>query len=246
AMTVALLMAFVVKNLYLLFFYFFQFRIIYNAQVRMSRRLLSAYLAKPYVFHLSRNSADLVRTTNTEIQHVIHRVIVPTFVFATELLVVIALFSLLIVTSPIATLLSAVLLGGSVTVFMKVFRRKMSEAGVRQQQAQGGMIKWVNQSLGAAKEVKVSGREEFFVNSYNRESTAYADTAKFYTMMQQSPRLFIETITVGTILAIVLVIMMQSNDLTQLLSTVAMFGMAAFRLMPSINRMVSALTQIRT
>ncbi len=243
--TMALLGFFILKNLYLVWFYNTQYRVIYNEQVKMSKKLLTAYLKKPYTFHLQRNSADLVRNTNTEIQKVFKGIIVPTFLFVTELLVILSILALLLIMAPIATILSGLILGTSVGVFLRLFRKKIAEAGKAQQSAQGGMIKWVNQGLGAAKEVKVLGREKFFIEAYSNESKKFSHSTRFHELIKQVPRLFIETIVVATILMVILVIMIQTQDLNQLLSTTALFAMAAFRLMPSINRMVTSLTQIR-
>lgn len=243
--TIALLGVFIIKNLYLVWFYYIQYRVIYNEQVKMSRRLFTAYLLKPYTFHLQRNSADLVRNTNTEVQKVFKGIIIPIFMFATELLVIVSILILLLVMAPLATILSGIILGGAVGIFFKLFRSKISQAGIAQQSAQGGMIKWVNQGLGAAKDVKVSGREKFFIDAYTKESVKFSNSARFDELIKQVPRLFIETIVVATILLVILVIMIQTQDLTKLLSTTALFAMAAFRLMPSINRMVTSLTQIR-
>ena len=57
--------------------------------------------------------------------------------------------------------------------------------------------------------------------------------------------MFIETIVVTTILIIMLFIILRGGDMTTLLSTMGLFAMAAFRLMPSINRMVTAVTSIK-
>ncbi len=149
AATVALLAVFVLKNLYLLLFHYIQYRIIYNEQVKMSKRLLTAYLAKPYVFHLQRNSADLVRNTNTEVQKVFRGIIKPIFLVVTEALVIASILVLLLAQAPVATILSAFFLGGAVGLFLRVFRNKITKAGKAEQKAQGGMIKWVNQGLGA-------------------------------------------------------------------------------------------------
>lgn len=243
--TVALLAVFILKNIYLIWFHYIQYRIIYKEQVKMSKRLLSAYLMKPYVFHLQRNSADLVRNTNIEVQKVFKNIISPIFIVVTEVLVITSILILLLVMAPVTTILSAILLGGSVILFLRVFRDKITNAGKAKQKAQGEMIKWVNQGLGGGKEVKVSGREKFFINTYTKESEYYANASRFHALIKEIPRMFIETIVISTILMAILVIMVQTQDLAVLLTTTALFAMAAFRLMPSINRIVGSITTIR-
>ncbi|WP_246031864.1 ABC transporter ATP-binding protein [Salibacterium salarium] len=243
--TIVLLGVFVLKNAYLVLFNHLQFKVIFNEQVTTSKRLLNAYLKLPYTYHLEKNSSELVRNTNTEVQRVFRQVIVPSMLILTETVVVISVLCLLLVMAPIPTLISGVVLGGSVALFFRIFRKKLSSAAKSLQTAQGQMIKWVNQGLGAGKEVKVSGKEQFFVDAYTEQSTEFAEATRFHELMKKIPRFFIETIVVGAILLMVLIIMLQTSDLATLLSTISLFAMAAFRLMPSINRMTSAMTTVR-
>ena len=242
---VMLLSVFVLKNLYLLLFNYTQFRVILNQQVKLSRDLFKEYLTKPYTFHLQRNSADLLRNVNSEVSRVFQGMIMSSFQLFTEILVIICILTLLLVTAPLATLVASTLLGGSVILFFTFLRKKISRLGKEQQEVSGTMIKWVNQGLGASKEVKVSGKESFFINSYTGQSQIKANNSRYMKMLELVPRLFIETLLVSIVLVTMLIIVFQGTSATQLVSTMALFAMAAFRLMPSITRVVSLITTIR-
>jgi ABC-type multidrug transport system fused ATPase/permease subunit len=240
-----LLIVFVLKNIYLLAFFYAQYRIILNQQVKLSSRLLKEYLTKPYTFHLQRNSADLLRNVNDEVPKLFQGMILSGFQLLTEVLVIICILALLLITAPLATLTAAVLLGTSIVIFFRVFRKKINHLGKEQQVVGGKMIKWVNQSLGASKDVKVSGKEAFFINAYRTQSQIKANNGRFMKMLDQSPRLFIETILVSTVLVTMLIIIYQGADTGELITTMALFAMAAFRLMPSISRVIAMVTQIK-
>ncbi len=240
-----LLSVFVFKNLYLLLFHYVQYRVIFNQQVKLSRRLFHEYLTKPYSFHLQRNTAELLRNVNGEVPKVFQGIIMSAFQLFTEVLVIICILILLLVTAPFATLTASTLLGGSVFLFFRFFRKKISYLGKEQQKVGGEMIKWVNQGLGASKEVKVSGREGFFINAYTGKSQIQANNNRYMKMLEQVPRLFIETLLVSIVLLTMIMIIFQSANTAEVLSIMALFSMAAFRLMPSINRVISMITTIR-
>ncbi|WP_078428903.1 ABC transporter ATP-binding protein [Alkalihalobacterium alkalinitrilicum] len=242
---IVLLSIFVIKNLYLLLFYYIQFRIIFKQQVKLSKKLFAAYLTKPYTFHLERNSADLLRNVNGEVPKIFQGIILSSFHLLTEILVVICILTLLLIAAPIATLTASFLLILSVVLFFKVFRNKINSLGIEQQKVGGAMIKWVNQGLGASKEVKVSGRENYFINSYTNKSKIQAKNNSYMKMLEQIPRLFIETILVSIIFITMIVIIFQGTTTAQIVSTMALFAMAAFRLMPSINRIITMITTIK-
>ncbi|MFT9493368.1 ABC transporter ATP-binding protein, partial [Anaerosolibacter sp.] len=158
---------------------------------------------------------------------------------------ILCILILLVITAPLATVTASILLGGSVFLFFKYFRKKIGKLGLEQQVLSAAMIKWVNQGLGASKEVKVSGKEEFFINEYAKQSQTKANNSLYMKMLEQIPRLFIETLLVSIVLISMLVIVIQESDTTTVISTMALFAMAAFRLMPSINRVMALITGIR-
>ncbi|WP_233254243.1 ABC transporter ATP-binding protein [Salipaludibacillus keqinensis] len=240
-----LLLTFLIKNIYLLLFHYIQYKVIFNQQVKLSRRLLREYLIKPYTFHLQRNTSDLLRNVNEEVPKVFQGIVLSGFQLFTEILVISCILLLLLINAPGVTITASILLSTSVLLFYKYFRKKINDLGIEEQRVTGSMIKWVNQGLGASKEVKVSGKESFFVNAYSKQSQLKAKNNLYMRMMEQIPRLFIETLLVTIVLFSMLIIIMQGSNTTELITTMSLFAMAAFRLMPSINRVVAMITAIR-
>jgi ATP-binding cassette, subfamily B, bacterial PglK len=240
-----LLTVFIIKNTYLLLFYYLQYRVIFNQKVKLSSTLFKEYLTKPYSFHLQRNSAELLRNINGEVPKVFDGILLASFQLLTEILVIISILTLLIVTAPVATITSGILLGGSVFIFFRIFRNKITYLGKENQRVGREMIKWVNQGIGASKEVKVSGKESYFVDSYEKQSKIMASNTIYKSILDQLPRLFIETLLVSVVLITMIILVFQGTDSSTLVGTMSLFAMAAFRLMPSINRIVATLSSIR-
>lgn len=240
-----LLTVFILKNGYLLGFYYLQYRVIFNQKVKLSSSMFKGYLTKPYTFHLQRNSAELLRNVNGEVAKIFDGILLATFQLLTETLVVLSILSLLIITAPVATLTAGILLGGSVFIFFRIFRTKITYLGKENQKISREVIKWINQGLGASKEIKVTGKERYFVDSYEKQSRIMASNTIYKNMLDQVPRLFIETMLVSVVLITMIIIVFQRSNSTNLVATMSLFAMAAFRLMPSINRIVASLSTIR-
>jgi ATP-binding cassette, subfamily B, bacterial PglK len=240
-----LLMVFIIKNAYLLVFNYVQYRVIFNQKVKLSRAMFREYLTKPYTFHLQKNSSELLRNVNGEVPKIFDGILLSSFQMITEILIIISILTLLLVTAPLATLTSGILLGGSVFIFFKIFRKKITYLGRENQRVSREVIKWVNQGLGASKEIKVSGKESYFVNSYEKQSKIMAANSINKSMIDQIPRLFIETLLVSIVLVTMIILVFQGTETPTLVATMSLFAMAAFRLMPSITRIVATLTTIR-
>lgn len=242
---IVLLTVFLFKNSYLLLFNYLQYRIIMNQEVKLSKSLFKEYLIKPYTFHLERNTSTLLRNINGEVPRIYHGIILSSFQLLTESLIILFIFILLLIMSPIATITSSILLGGSVLLFFGIFRKKIDSLGKEQQKVSATTIQWVNQGLGASKEIKVSGKENFFIDSYAKQSMIKAKNSRYMNILEVVPRLFLETLLVSIVLISMLIIYLNGSDTTQLVSTMALFAMAAFRIMPSINRVVALITTIK-
>lgn len=242
---VLLILIFILKNMYILLYNYIQYRIVLNQEVKLSTTLFKEYLTKPYTFHLQRNTSELLRNVNNEVRTVFQGIVLSSLQLVTEILITICILVLLLVTAPIATLIAALLLGSGIFVFFKFFRRKISRLGKELQEINGEKIKWVNQGLGASKEVKVTGKETFFIQSYRKYSLIGVKNSQYMKVLDLMPRAFIETILVGTILITMLIIVLQGNNTIQLISTMALFAMSAFRLMPSITRIMTLITTIK-
>jgi ATP-binding cassette subfamily C protein len=236
---------FAVKNALLAVAAFYQAGFVAASQAELSTRLLSAYLHQPYTFHLQRNSAELVRNTTGVTFSVFSGVMVPSCVVLTEGLVLVLVTALLVAVSPVATLLALVLVGGTSVAFYSFFRGRVRRLGERQQVEAAQMIKWVNQGLGGIKEATILGRERFFVNMYARHIATYSRSSTQFQTIGALPRLFVETLVVGGMVLVVLVLMRSGTPIQEVFPTLALFGVAALRLMPSVTRIVSSLTTIR-
>ncbi|WP_377887627.1 ABC transporter ATP-binding protein [Alkalihalobacillus sp. R86527] len=242
---ITFLFIYIFKNMYLLIFEYAQYKLIFNQEIKLSERLFKTYLIKPYTFHLQRNSADLLRNITIEVPKIFRKVIISSFQLATEILVASFILTLLFFVSPIATLTASIILCGSIFTFFKFYRTKISKLGEEEQDLNGSMIKWVKQGLGAGKEVRVTGKEGYFVNEYANLGKTIAVNNRSIKMLEYAPRPFIETLLISIVLVTMLIIFYQNLETTQVVSTMALFCMAAFRLLPSINRILFVITTIR-
>ena len=236
---------FVLKNLLLAAAVYFQARFIAARQAKLSTRLFAAYLNQPYTFHLQRNSTDLVGYTTGISFNLFSCVVVPGCIVATESLVMLMVTGLLLAASPIATLLAIGLIGGISLVFYRNFRARLHRLGESQQGDRREMVRWVTQALGGIKETIILGREPFFVDTYARQVAAFSRSDTVLQTIGTLPRLFVETLVICGLVLVVVVLLRAGTPIAAVFPTLALFGVAALRLMPSVTRVMGALTMIK-
>ncbi len=239
---VGLVVVYAVKNSYIVFLTRMQMRFTFDLQASLSRRLFTTYLRQPYAFHLSRNSAQLINNVTGEV-NILTLVVNNSIAIATETLVLIAIGSLLLAIEPVGTLIVIGVLGSAALIFHYVTRFRVSRWGVSRQYHGILLIQHLQQGLGGVKDVKLLGREAEFVRQYDLHNRANARIIGLQSIVQQLPRLWLELLAVAGMAILVQAMLVQGRDLTSIVSTVGLFAAAAFRLMPSVTRIISA-TQI--
>lgn len=244
-MAAGIFVFFLLKNLYLTALTYYQFRFVYHAQASLSSRLLRSYLRAPWTYHLERNSAELLRDVNGEVSLVFGNILNPLVVMTTEILVTLAILVLLLSFDFTSSVVALALLGGSSLLFFRIVRRKVDRLGLEQQQTRGEMIKCVNQGLGAIKETKVLSAESYFVDLFAIQSARFATAMGYLATVSQLPRFLIETVIVGAILIVLALVLWRGGDSQNAFSMLALCGVAGFRLMPAVNRIVSSVANIR-
>jgi ATP-binding cassette, subfamily B, bacterial PglK len=245
SISLILLAVYLFKNLYLSVLVIWQNYFLYQKQVELSSRLLQSYLARPYTFHLQHNSADLVRNISSELPRLFQNVLLPLLTIATETMAASCIAILLITIQPISSAIAVGFLSLCIFGINQITRRQLSAQGLIRQVQLGQMIQTVNQSLGGLKETKVLGREKFFVNQFLSSIGAFGKANLYILLSDQLPGLLIEAASIASVLLVVMFSLWQRQGINTILPMLALFAIAALRLMPSAKRILSALTNVR-
>ncbi len=233
-----------VKDLFLGFLAWLQARFVHDFNANLSQRLFAGYLRQPYTFHLQRNSAQLIRNTIGQAGDLANA-IYQGLILITEILVLLSLATLLIAVEPLGALLVMSTFGLAGWGFNRVTRSRILRWGKARQHHEGMRIQHLQQGLGGAKDVKLLGRESDFLAQYWMHNAGSARVGQRQVTLQALPRLWLELLAVSGLAALVLVMLVQGKPLEALLPTLGLFAAAAFRLMPSVNRVLAALQTVR-
>ncbi|WP_417500178.1 ABC transporter ATP-binding protein [Methylophaga sp.] len=240
-----LLGGFVIKNTFLTILSWIQSKFIFDTQSDLATELLESYLAQPYTFHLQKNTAELINNLQVELNLFIVYMLSPSLLLLAEFLVVGGLVSLLFVFEPIGTLLVASFFLVFGFLFQLLTKNRVGRWGKKRQYEESLRMKHAKQALSAVKEIKLYRKEDFFISRYA------VHTKNSLTMNQRSSfihsltRLWLEIIALSGIVLLYLIMMFQGKENEAILPTVGLFAAVAFRLLPSLNRIMGALNQLR-
>lgn len=234
-----------VKTLFLAFLAWEQTRFAYQVQVQLSQRLFTNYLRQPYTFHLQRNSAQLIRNIVGEMNLFTFSALIPGMLLLAEILVLFGLCCLLLLVEPLGALIVAGVLGSAAWGFYRLTKARLTRWGEARQHHDGLRLQHLQQGLGGVKDVKLLGREADFLEQYQKHSIMTARMGQLQITLQQLPRLWLELLAVSGLAILVISMLAQGRALDAVLPTLGLFAAAAFRLMPSVNRVLGALQSLR-
>lgn len=235
---------YLVKNLFLAFLAWRQMCFAYGIQRHLSQRLFTMYLRQPYSFHLQRNSAQLVRNVTGEVS-LFTGAVNNSLNILTEGLVLLGVAGLLLLVEPQGALIVASVLGVVAWAFYRGNRARITRWGVARQHHEGLRLQHLQQGLGGVKDVKLLGRESDFLEQFQVHNTQSVNVAQLQATLQQLPRLWLELLAVSGLVILVLSMISHGRDMTSIVPTLALFAAAAFKLMPSVNRVLSAMQTLR-
>src|SRR5690606_16683668 len=216
-----------------------------NRQVTISNRLFRAYLHSPYTFHLQRNTAELLRNTNSEAGAITGGVLLPMMSLLMEALVLVFIFGLLFAVEPVVTLITFGVFGTITVVFYRATRSKIDEYAKKEQYHRKQSVQAVNQGLGGFKDARILGREQFFLNSYQESTWFKAKAARFKAVISALPRLFLETMAIMGMLGVSAFLVAQDRPLESVVPTLTLLGVAIVRLMPSFTKIAGDFTALK-
>jgi ABC-type multidrug transport system fused ATPase/permease subunit len=239
-----LVCVFTIKTAFLFFLTWKQSEFVFSLQASLSQRLFSGYLLQPFTFHLQRNSAQLIRNITGEVGMLINATLAGTLLVA-EILVLVGITALLFLVEPLGAFLVIITFSFAGYVFHYFTKARILRWGESRQFHDGQRIQHLQQGLGGVKDIKLLGREKDFLDQFSLHNEAIANIGKRQGVMQSLPRLWLEWLAIVGLATMVLGMLLQGKPIEALIPTLGLFSAAAFRLMPSVNRILSSIQNLR-
>jgi ATP-binding cassette subfamily C protein len=214
-------------------------------QILYASELFKSYLAKPYIFHVDHNTAILMRNVSGGAATVFSNILISTLLLLTEMVTGSVIWIMLVAVDSFTAIVVAGFLACILYALIKAFRKKIAEQGMIQNKYSGETGRWINQGLGAIKETKVLRKEAYFAREYLLAYTRYGEANRGFNVLNQLPRLFIETIVVASLLFLIVFKLLQGYSPMDIVPLLGVLALAAFRMMPCANRIVNLSNAIK-
>jgi ATP-binding cassette subfamily C protein len=245
AVTALVILVYIGRNAILLAATSVRDRVVSGSVQELSAGMLRRYLAAPYVFVLRRSSATLIQRVQRATELTVTLVLAATVNLALEGLIAAGLVVLLALKAPLVTLTALVATLALLLLPAAFTSGTFRGIGEEERHLHGRLLQHLQQSLGAAKEVRLAGRERFFVRAFSEDRAALSQVQRRRSTLSEALRLLVETIFVLALLLVVALLTLAGRPGDEVLSLLGLYAYAGFRLVPSANRITLNLNAVR-
>lgn len=239
----AMVLAFVLKNLFLFLLQKTMYRFVYKNQFETQEKMLRSFVKRDYEFYLNIETSTIQRIIAADVVNA-YLLILSLLQIMSECAVFVMLAVALLLVDFKMTLVIAGLLVVTLIVVKDVIKPIMNRTGKENQDYASLIYQWLSQTVGGIKEIKIIGKENYFIQEYSERGSHYMTAMERLNLFSNAPKLLIETVCIAGMVAYMLVIVLMGKDLTEMMPALSAFAMAAVRLMPSANRINNQLTQL--
>ena len=240
----AIVFVYLFKSLFLILITHKQNRFLSNITSYISNRLFESYLNQQYSFHLKRNTSELIKNIQVEIYY-FHDYLLSLITIIIEGGLVIAVLSTLIYIEPYGALSIGVFYGFLSLIFLQFTKRKLKIWGDLRQELDADVSKIALESLGGIKDLIILGKVQFFINQYSSKNYFKARLNSNQATVSQIPRFYLELISIIGLVSFIILMVYQGKDANQLITILGVFVAATFRMIPSLNRIISSVQSLK-
>jgi ABC-type multidrug transport system fused ATPase/permease subunit len=210
----------------------------------VSTKAFEHYLEQPYEFFLGRNSADLTKVVTQDSVALGNGVLLPLLQVIAKLLVIVALGLTLLAFEPVTTLLLLVFFTSAYGAFSLYSHRAIRKLASISHKGRTQSTRVASEALRGIKEVKIFGKEDYFVRQFAREEAPVPNAEKSISLLVGSPRYYLEAITIAFILSGLGISVYKGVNLAALIPSIGLFVVAGYRMLPLFSQGFSNLNAL--
>lgn len=224
-------------------------RFVFMRSHSISHKLLKSYLSRPYSYFLVNHSGEMGTKLLAESQQVVQQFFRPAAEACAAVLTTAALLFVMLYANFVVSLSVFAGLGGIYGISILISRRKVRRMGVDRAKANTERYRIANEGLGGIRDIKILGRERFYLNRYTAPSQKMAQTQAGVAVISQVPQYVMHGAAFSGLILACLVILgdpasVNREVMATVLPTIGLLVFAGQRMIPELSKLFQSLTML--
>jgi len=233
------------KSLYFTFLTIYLNTFSYNLKAKISKNLFQTYLNKKFNFFIENNSSILLRNIKDEPDLFVNQVFKPLLLLFVDCFLIVGIICVLIFYEPLISISVIILFLFIGTIFIKLTNKNITNQGLIRQKNDAQRIKNLTQAFNNIIEILILNVKKTILDKYNQPNSKSANATKINTIYQELPRVWLEMVGVAGILIVSSSMFYLDRNLDEIIPVLGLFSLAAFKILPTSNRILASLTSIK-
>ena len=229
---------YLLKNLYLFLLLYVRNKFAYKVQREMSVKIMQSYMKRNYTFFLNYSTEECMRGVQDDVKGVF-AIIQNGFALLSEGLTIACICAYIMITDVVMAMAMVVLVLICVFIVYSFFRKWMRYLGEKSREYGPVVTKYTFEAFQGIKEIIIMGRQNFFLNNYEKALNRLQKIGINVALATTSPTYLIETLCITGMLLVVCSRVLEQGSAEGMLSQVSAFAIAAFRVLPSLGKISS-------
>ena len=241
---ISVISLYIFKSIFLVFLNYKQNQFIFSINANISSKIFKNYLKKKYSFHLANNSSKLLKILEKDVNY-FNTVALSLIHGLTEFFLVIAIMASIIIINPIGAIVVGLLFCILSVLFFYMTRGQLKKWGDERSNLEEKSSKLTLEGLNGIREVILYRASELFYNSYSIAKNRLSDVNAYHKTLNLLPRYYLELISVFILMGFVYWMIIIDEPLSSMISVIGVFVAAAFKMIPSINKILFSFQNIK-
>lgn len=234
---------FVLKNVIVLYSWYVQVEYAASFNRDNAIKMLDSYLKRPYEYFTNTNSSVMMRGINTDVVGV-YSILIDAFNIISEILTIIMIGCYLLLTDWFIALSTVCVASVCMLLVVALFKNRMKKAGLENQLASTKRGEASYQAINGIKEITVLDRRQYFVDVFDKATRLERKSSITKNFIGSCPDRIIEGVCVAAFIIAIGIRVLSIEASTNVMLTLGVFAMGAFRILPSFSKISSRINDI--
>ena len=236
-------LVFSIKILFLIYINFIQLKFIQRFHQILGKILISIYLARPLKYFLNKNSSFFLRNLSTELT-LMSSSIINFGLIILESLILFFIFGFLLFYSPKITIFLIFIFSIFMIIYIKITKKKIVNWGNERHASEESKIKILKEALTFVREIRLYNLEKNFISTFEKSNKKFSQSMLNHNFIQLIVKYNLELLFVLLLLIFVNLTKITEN-FSEVVPTIGLYVGSAFRILPSLNRIINSYQQIK-
>ncbi|EAI5029421.1 ABC-type lipopolysaccharide transporter PglK [Campylobacter jejuni] len=203
-------------------------------------KVFSKFLNINYEKFTQKNQSEILKSITGEVYN-LSTMISSFLLLMSEIFVVLLLYALMLLINYKITLFLSIFMVLNAFILVKILSPIIKKAGARREEAMKNFFEILNTNLNNFKFIKLKTKEDGVLSLFKAQSEAFSKANITNESVAAVPRIYLEGIGFCVLVFIVVFLVLKNeSDISGILSTISIFVLALYRLMPSANRIITS------